>query len=69
MHMAAFWVGVEKNKIQLFLTQLNCMKKYIKAKDPNNSHIEFSEGKNPIGKAMFVSLNTHLGYGKDVISM
>jgi serine/threonine protein kinase len=51
-------MGLDNNASTLFLIDFGLAKKW---KNENGEHITFKNGKNLVGTARYVSVNTHLG--------
>ena len=51
-------MGLDNNASTLFLIDFGLAKKW---KNENGEHIPFKNGKNLVGTARYVSVNTHLG--------
>ncbi len=54
-----FLIGHSKNANVIYLIDFGLSKKYIMKK--NNQHIPYREGRNLIGTARYISINTHMG--------
>ena len=51
-------MGLDNNASTVFLIDFGLAKKW---KNENGEHIPFKNGKNLVGTARYVSVNTHLG--------
>ncbi len=54
-----FLIGRRKNANVIYLIDFGLSRKYIMRK--NNQHIPYREGRNLIGTARYISINTHMG--------
>ena len=54
-----FLIGHRKNANVIYLIDFGLSRKYIMKK--NNQHIPYREGRNLIGTARYISINTHMG--------
>lgn len=61
-----FLIGRGKLVNFIYIIDFGLVKRY---KEKNGAHIQYRDNKNLVGTARFVSINTHLGKGKYILTI